>query len=137
MINKKLVFLIGFFMVLFLVGFVVAPEMCSVLGEVVCADFFTSIAGTDLGTPCLVTFIFGLLLIKSIETASKHTHCFCTVPVLRFLIHALDNQTGRQVDNSDGGAGFVDFLPSWSGGTKRVNSYVFWVNFNINIFYFR
>ncbi len=86
----------------------------SVLGEVVCADLFASVAGTDLSSSCFITFVFGLFLIKSIKAASKHSHRFSTVSVLRFFIHALDNQTGRQVDNPDGRTGFVDFLSSRS-----------------------
>ena len=97
----------------------------AVLRKIVGSDSFGTIAGTDhvLSFRAELRFFGGTLRRKDFR--AQDGHAFFLVLVLGAFLFGLDDDTGRQVCDSDGGVGFIDMLTAGAAGAVGVDSQIF------------
>ena len=91
----------------------------AVLGEVVSADAGVTVAGADFAAAFLGAggALFGGEALK--DAGAEHAHGLGAVFVLGGAFLAGGFDAGGEVDEADGGGGFVDFLSAGSGGAEE------------------
>ena len=76
--------------------------------EVISADLFRAIAGTNHRTALAGHRIVLLLFLELLQTRAQYAHRFFAVLDLRFFILHGDHHVRRQVGNANSGVGGVD-----------------------------
>src|SRR5579872_4444974 len=107
----------------------------AVLWEVISADLFASITGTD---HLLAFFGEGFLLLLHfhlVQTRTQHAHAFFAVLDLRFLILTTHHGIGGEVRNAHGRIRRVHRLAAWPRRAERIDAKIF--GFDLDVYLFR
>ena len=107
------------------------------LGEVVGADPLVAHTGAHLAAAHTGHLTVQPLLLLLIELGGQHPHTFLPVLELAALLLAGHHNSRGLVDQTDGGAGFVDVLAAGAGGPIDLHLNVCGVELYIHLFHLR
>ncbi len=104
-----------------------------VLREVIGADLFRPVAGTDQ-CPSRITQLLGFGVDFHLQQpGAQHAHGFGLIFDLRFLILVSDDDPRRDVGNTDGGIGGVDALAAVAATAEHIDSQVGRVDVDVGL----
>ena len=84
----------------------------AVLRKVVGTDSFGAVSASYLCFSCCSEFGVLCFADMSVDSGGENFECFLAVAVLRFFVLALDNLSGGDMGDTDGGIGRIDMLSS-------------------------
>ena len=93
----------------------------TVLWEIIGADLFATVSGTNLSLAGLIPLLPLLLLVELVEAALEDPFGLGPVFVLGLLVLASYDYPGGDVGHPDGRAGLINLLTPWPGGPHGLN----------------
>ena len=109
----------------------------AILRVIVSTDFLGTVAGANEGFASIGSLgaIIGDFALK--QTRTEYSHGALTVLLLRtFVLHS-NNNTGREMRDTNSGVGRIDALPTVATRTINVDAKIFGLDFNIGFFSLR
>ena len=102
------------------------------LWEIIGADSFGAIAGTNLGAPIRGALGVAFLALRVVDLGTQERHGAGAVLVLRTLVLHEDNRGRRQMGDADRGFGLVDMLAAGALRAHRIDLQVRFVDIDVD-----
>src|SRR5262249_7933293 len=108
----------------------------TVLREIVGANFLATVSAPDHGFTFFRQCILLLLHLDFVQAGAQHAHGFLAILNLGLLVLAADHRVGWNVGDTHGGVSRVDRLSAGAGGTERVDTNIFGIDLDVDVFGF-